>query len=108
MAKRNRNGEGTIGKCGGRWWGGVSLPNGKRKAVYGSSFDEDRENLTALQRDLAAGPLAATRGDRLEWLVTLALATGLRLGELLGLGWKDITPDCSALTVRNALHRDVA
>jgi integrase len=49
--------------------------------------------------------LAAVRGHRLEALVVLALATGLRQGELLGLRWDDVASDCSAVTVRNSLQR---
>ncbi len=42
--------------------------------------------------------LAATRGDRLENLYVLALHTGMREGELLGLQWADV--DLTAGTVR--------
>ena len=35
--------------------------------------------------------LDAARGDRLEALITVALGTGLRQGELLGLAWQDVT-----------------
>lgn len=39
-------------------------------------------------------------------LVTVAAATGLRQGELLGLEWSDIDLDAGTLTVRRALARD--
>lgn len=45
--------------------------------------------------------LEACRGDRLEAVFVVALGTGLRQGEILGLAWEDITPD--ALHVRKEL-----
>lgn len=45
--------------------------------------------------------LAAARGDRLEALFVLAVGTGLRQGELLGLAWEDIGPQ--SVTVRKEL-----
>jgi len=45
----------------------------------------------------------ACRGDRQEALYVLALGTGLRLGELLGLSWGDIDGDL--VSVRNELVR---
>ena len=47
--------------------------------------------------------LAATRGDRLHALWRLAIVTGLRQGELLGLGWDDL--DGATLTVNAQLQR---
>jgi integrase len=49
--------------------------------------------------------LASTKGDRLECLYALALQTGLREGELLGLTWDDIDLDHGRLTVSKALQR---
>jgi integrase len=49
--------------------------------------------------------LVAVRGDRLEALFTLAVATGMRRGELLGLGWTDVDLRASTLQVRHALER---
>lgn len=45
------------------------------------------------------------RGDRLEALYLVALAVGLRQGEILGLAWSDVDFEASTLTVRNALQR---
>lgn len=56
-----------------------------------------------LTADEAVRLLEATRGDRLNALWHLALATGLRQGELLGLGWDDLDGD--QLTVRAQLQR---
>lgn len=47
----------------------------------------------------------AVRGDRLEALWLLALASGLRQGELLGLRWEDVDLDAGTLTVQYALTR---
>lgn len=49
--------------------------------------------------------LEATRDDRMHALWRLALATGLRLGELLGLAWEDVDLDGHAITVRSQLQR---
>ncbi len=56
MSKRG-NGEGTIGLYGGRWVGRVTLPDGRRKALYGKSFEEVRRQVTAAQRDADLGQL---------------------------------------------------
>lgn len=55
----------------------------------------------AMAQDL----LTAIRGHRLEALFVLALATGLRQGEMLGLQWSDIDLDVRRVIVRNALQR---
>jgi integrase len=49
--------------------------------------------------------LEHVEGDRLEALYVLALATGLRQGELLGLGWPDVDLSAGVLTVRRSLQR---
>ncbi len=49
--------------------------------------------------------LAAVQGHRWEALYTLALATGLRRGELLGLKWQDIDFASGVLQVRRILSR---
>jgi integrase len=50
--------------------------------------------------------LDAAQGDRLEALYVLALSTGMREGELLGLHWRDVHVDgkAPALHVRTTLH----
>lgn len=56
MAKRRGNNEGSIGRLkDGRWQGRVSLPTGKRKAVYGKSHAECRKRLDALKRNVEEG-----------------------------------------------------
>ncbi len=49
--------------------------------------------------------LEATKGDRLSALYTLALATGMRQGELLGLRWSDIDLEAGQLRVQRQLSR---
>ncbi len=48
--------------------------------------------------------LAAARGDRLEALCVVAVATGMRKGELLGLRWGDLDLDAATLMVRRQLR----
>ena len=47
--------------------------------------------------------LAAAAGDRLEALYVLALTTGMREGELLGLKWEHVDLDAGVIRVRTAL-----
>lgn len=49
--------------------------------------------------------LEAVKGHRMEALFVLALATGLRQGEILGLRWQDVDLDEGTLSVRYALAR---
>lgn len=48
--------------------------------------------------------LTEARGDRYEALYVVAVTTGLRQGELLGLGWDDIDLDRCVLQVRRTLQ----
>jgi len=63
----------------------------------------EARTLTAQQ---ARTLLAAVRGDALEALYVLALYTGLRQGELLGLRWADVDLERGRLAVRGTLGRD--
>lgn len=49
--------------------------------------------------------LRTAKGHRIEALLTLALATGMRRGELLGLKWQDIDFEKSILQVRRIMSR---
>jgi integrase len=60
------------------------------------------EPLTA---DEARQFLAAARGHRLHALFELALHTGLRKGELLGLHWEDLDLDAGTAAIRRTLQR---
>ncbi|WP_030238524.1 tyrosine-type recombinase/integrase [Streptomyces sp. NRRL S-350] len=60
------------------------------------------EPLTA---DEARTFLTAAKGHRLHALFELALRTGLRKGELLGLRWEDLDLDASTASIRRTLQR---
>lgn len=49
--------------------------------------------------------LAATEGHEMEALFKLALATGMRRGEIMGLKWQDIDFDAGVLQVKRVLSR---
>lgn len=49
--------------------------------------------------------LQAARADRLHALYELALRTGLRKGELLGLCWEDLDLDAGIASIRRSLQR---
>lgn len=63
----------------------------------------ERYTATVLSREQGRQLLAAARGDRLEALYVLALTTGMREGELLGLKWAHVDLDAGLLWVRTAL-----
>jgi hypothetical protein len=44
--------------------------------------------------------LDAARGDRLESLYVLAITTGMRLGELLRLRWREVDLDARVVSIR--------
>ena len=49
--------------------------------------------------------LEAAQGDRLEALYVLAVHTGMRRGELLGLKWPDVDWENATVRVRRTLTR---
>lgn len=55
--------------------------------------------MRALTADEASRLLAAASGDTLEAFYMLALTTGLRLGELQALGWREVDVDARRLRV---------
>ena len=57
-----------------------------------------------LTRVQALQLLEAAKGSRLDCLLTVALTTGMRLGELLALRWDDIDMDTSILHVRHSVR----
>lgn len=56
-----------------------------------------------LSKTQARALLNTVKGHRLEALITLALVTGMRRGELLGLQWTDINWQENSLTVRHTV-----
>lgn len=66
---------------------------------------KQHKEINPLMPDQALKLLDAAKGHPQEALFVLALATGLRRGELLGLKWQDINLDEGVLQVRRALVR---
>lgn len=62
----------------------------------------------AMEPERAAAILEAVKGHRLEALIVLAMFTGMRQGELLGLPWKAVDLVAGRLTVGQALSRRTA
>src|SRR5215210_7641120 len=62
-----------------------------------------REEMRPLTAEQVKVLFEAAKGDRLEALYVLAVTTGLRQGELLGLKWDDINLKVGTLQVRRTL-----
>jgi integrase len=62
-----------------------------------------REEMRPLTAEQVKILFDAAKGDRLEALYILAVTTGLRQGELLGLKWDDVDLDTGTLQVRRTL-----
>ena len=56
-----------------------------------------------LTPDQARTLLAATKGHRLGALVSVALACGLRQGEIIALRWRDVDLEDGLVSVRHTL-----
>ena len=65
----------------------------------------ERFRIEPLTPDQASTLLETAKGDRLEALYAVAMACGLRMGEILGLRWQDIDLEHGRMTVSQALHR---
>jgi integrase len=63
-----------------------------------------RAELAVVDPPLAARLLEATAGTRFELPVAIAIATGMRRGEILALRWSDIAPDLSLAHVRRSIQ----
>jgi len=66
----------------------------------------ERKEIKPLDQEQAKVLLEAARGDRLEALYVLAVHTGMREGELLGLEWEDVDLERDVLRLRRALIRE--
>lgn len=64
-----------------------------------------RREMRTLTTEEVRRLLLATRGDRLEAFYVLAVCTGMRFGELLGLLWEDLDLERNALHLRRQLIR---
>ncbi|MHB8927112.1 MAG: site-specific integrase [Bacillota bacterium] len=82
-----------------REWGLV----GRNVADLVNPPKQAKKEMQTLTREQVQAFLAANRTDRLYALWRLALGTGLRRGELLGLRWADINLMESYLTVRQQI-----
>lgn len=66
---------------------------------------KEQQEVMPLNDDQAAALLAAAKGRDIEYLVTVALFTGLRQSELLGLTWDAIDFEGGAIFINKQLRR---
>ena len=66
---------------------------------------ETSRQVVPLTPEQAQHLLAVVKGHELEALITLALTTGMRHGEITGLQWGDIDFDEGSLSVRRTVNR---
>lgn len=64
-----------------------------------------RKEMKVLTAEQAAALFTTIKGDRLESLYVLAVTTGLRQGELLGLEWSDVDLTAGKLSVQRTLYQ---
>jgi integrase len=64
-----------------------------------------RHEIKPLAPEQALTFVDAAKGGRLEALYTVALALGMRRGEILGLRWQDVDLDARKVQVRQAIQR---
>src|SRR6266571_1590779 len=66
---------------------------------------QSRHEIQPVTREQAQKLLETAKGHRLEAILTLALATGMRRGELLALRWRDIDFESRSLQIqRSVMH----
>jgi integrase len=63
------------------------------------------QEMRPLSTEEASRLLDATRGDKFEALYVLAVTTGMRRGELLGLKWSDVDLENAGVSIRRTLTR---
>lgn len=66
---------------------------------------EERADIHPLDDQQTAALLVAAKGNEIEYLITVALFTGLRQSELLGLTWDSIDFDSGTINVSKQLTR---
>jgi integrase len=64
----------------------------------------ERKEMRALEATGVVALLRAAEGSDLQTIIAVAVGTGLRRGELLGLRWSDIDLDAKRLAVRRSLE----
>lgn len=67
---------------------------------------DDKKEMTVWNVNEVKTLLKAARNDRLYIAFHLAITTGMRRGEILGLRWKDVELDKCMLSVRQTLSKD--
>jgi len=89
-----------------------ALENAVRWRLVGRNVCDDvsppsqvQHEIQPLTKDQAQKLLLAAQGHKLEGLITLALAAGMRRGELLGLRWQDINLEDRNLQIRRTMAR---
>jgi integrase len=104
---RRANQEGSVYKRkDGRWVASITLDNGKRKSIYCKTQQEAVKAARDVNHLKDQGIiLDAAKGDPFEALYVLALTTGMRQGELLGLKWEDIDLAMRTLQVKRTIAR---
>ena len=78
---------------------------GRNVAALADAPPVPTREIASLTPGAARKILQAVRGDRLEALFTVALASGLRQSETLGLRWSDVNVDAGTLSVQRTLQR---
>jgi integrase len=66
-----------------------------------------KTEIEPLTQDQMRSLLDAAKGDKLEALYVLAITTGMRQGELIGLQWKDVDLDGGTLRVNRSVYERV-
>lgn len=74
-------------------------------AAKARSARQQSQQIDPLSPEEVVTLLKRTRNHWLGPLIHVAVATGLRQGELLGLRWRDVNFDDPSITVRNSLSR---
>lgn len=78
------------------------IPNNQAKLA--ATRRQDKKEARFLDQEGVKGFLAACKGERLEHGFTVALHTGLRPGEWLGLPWDAVDLENKRITVKQALN----
>jgi integrase len=81
---------------------------GRNVAALAHSPRVPKREVEPLTQEQARSLLDKVRGDRLEAVYSVALALGMRQGEILGLTWDDIDFENRVLHVRHSLQRGPA